>query len=168
MAILVPFKATYEALGKSLVWVSDLQFFWQVESLTGLEDLNPGYEPFNVVKGEDVFFPAPLWETTSDTTATTPGDVTHALPAQVKMIMPDDTQITAKAILLVPSDRTVALLPAGVHLVNIDFVNIRCVKPVQVILRPASEKVSLRFERAHCSKEIWESTQTCMFPPAAN
>ena len=89
----------------------------------------------------------------------------HQVPANFKLIMLDDTGVSAKAVLLIPLVTEGLELPVGMHLISLGFTDIESVKPVQVILRPATEKISLRFERAHCSLSQWEEIQQFIFPP---
>ena len=89
----------------------------------------------------------------------------HQVPQNFKLIMLDDTGSTAKAVLQIPQITEGLDLPTGLHLMSVAFEDIESVKPVQVILRPGTEKISLRFERAHCNLAQWEVIQLFIFPP---
>ena len=117
-----------------------------------------------------MYFPASFWKTNRPTSVArfnlAPGAlVVHQVPANFKLIMLDDTGVSAKAVLLIPLVTEGLELPVGMHLISLGFTDIEPVKPVQVILRPATEKISLRFERAHCSLSQWEEIQQFIFPP---
>ena len=88
----------------------------------------------------------------------------HQVPQNFKLIMLDDTGSTAKAVLQIPQITEGLDLPTGLHLMSVAFEDIESVKPVQVILRPGTEKISLRFERAHCAIAQWQDIQEFMFP----
>jgi len=142
----------------------------QVDSLTGLEDLSPGAVPFHAAIGEFVYFAASFWKTNRPTSVrlfnpTLGAAAEHVVPTAFKLIMLDDTGIAAKAVLLIPLATEGLDLPVGMHLISLDFTDIEPVKPVQVILRPGTEKISLRFERAHCNLAQWEVMQLFIFPP---
>ena len=148
-----------------LAMIADCFCLLQVRSLTGLEDLAPGEFPFNVEIGGDVYFPAPLWRTTKEVEVVLfPSQARHNVQANLKLIMLDDTGTAAKANVLHPADSADGELLAGLHLVCISFDSIASSKPVQVLLRPGTEKLSLRFERAHCPVALWTEAMAFLFP----
>ena len=98
----------------------------------------------------------------------------HTVAAETKLIMLDGTGCMMKALLLQPQASPDGRLDAATHLVTLEFKleSITCYKPVLVILRPGTERISLKFERAHVSMELWERAMALLFPtplqPPAN
>ena len=114
-----------------------------------------------------------MWKTTAQTkvTAVDTGEE-HTVATETKLIMLDDTGCEMKALLLQPQASPDGRLDAATHLVTLELESITCYKPVLVILRPGTERVSLKFERAHVSMELWERAIALLFPtplqPPAN